>query len=81
MYIADFMRFFCEIDVKINLHCHSDYSDGHDLMEMALAHKEQGFSAFVVTDHVYPLFLADDKEKQYSLCFAFAYQKKRWKFS
>jgi len=40
--------------MKINLHCHTKYSDGHaSCFEMAEAHQKQGFSAFVVTDHVY----------------------------
>ena len=41
--------------MKINLHCHTDYSDGDDIFKMAREHKKQGFSAFVATDHVYPL--------------------------
>lgn len=41
--------------MKINLHCHTNYSDGDDIVEMAKEHQKQGFSAFVVTDHVYPL--------------------------
>lgn len=53
--------------MKINLHCHTNYSDGDDIFEMAKAHKEQGFSAFVVTDHVYPLHRAEDLEKGYSM--------------
>lgn len=44
--------------MKINLHCHTEYSDGHTgCLEMAEEHKKQGFSAFVVTDHVYPMHL------------------------
>lgn len=44
--------------MKINLHCHSDYSDGYASMaEMAEEHQKQGFSAFVVTDHCYPTFI------------------------
>ncbi len=42
--------------MKINLHCHTEYSDGNNsCLEMAKEHQKQGFSAFVVTDHVYPL--------------------------
>lgn len=51
--------------MKINLHCHTNYSDGADIFEMAREHKEQGFSAFVTTDHVYPF---DAPEDSYSLC-------------
>lgn len=40
--------------MKINLHCHTNYSDGVDMLKMAEEHKKRGFSAFVVTDHVYP---------------------------
>ena len=54
--------------MKINLHCHSNYSDGDDIFEMAEEHKKQGFSAFVVTDHVYPLMMAQDKANHYSMC-------------
>ena len=44
--------------MKINLHCHSNYSDGYaSLSEMAEEHQKQGFSAFVVTDHCYPSFI------------------------
>ena len=44
--------------MKINLHCHSNYSDGYaSLSEMAEEHKKQGFSAFVITDHCYPSFI------------------------
>lgn len=50
--------------MKINLHCHTNYSDGDDIFEMAKEHQKQGFSAFVVTDHVYPLFPSDG----YSRC-------------
>jgi predicted metal-dependent phosphoesterase TrpH len=38
----------------INLHSHSRYSDGHSTVkEMAIAAKELGFCACVITDHVY----------------------------
>ena len=41
--------------MKINLHCHSNYSDGYaSLSEMAEEQQKQGFSAFVVTAHCYP---------------------------
>lgn len=53
--------------MKINLHCHTNYSDGDDIFKMALEHKNCGFSAFVVTDHVYPLMLAKDKFDRYSM--------------
>ena len=54
--------------MKINLHCHSNYSDGYaSVLELAKKHKEQGFSAFVVTDHCYPFFIKDGEEKQRSL--------------
>ncbi|MBD5391508.1 hypothetical protein HDR66_01730 [bacterium] len=56
--------------MKINLHCHTNYSDGDDIFEMAREHKAQGFSAFVATDHVYPLV---PKEESY-LCVA-SYEK------
>ena len=46
--------------MKINLHCHTNYSDGDNIFNMALEHKKQGFSAFVATDHVYP-FVQKDK--------------------
>lgn len=60
--------------MKINLHCHTNYSDGDDIVEMAKAHQKNGFSAFVVTDHVYPLLLAEDLRKGYSMCIT-SYQK------
>lgn len=41
--------------MKINIHSHSHYSDGANLFEMAKEHQKEGFSAFVVTDHVCPL--------------------------
>lgn len=47
--------------MKINLHCHTNYSDGDDIFDMAQEHKSQGFSAFVATDHVYPFFVITDK--------------------
>lgn len=40
--------------MRINLHCHTNYSDGDNIFNMALEHQRQGFSAFVATDHVYP---------------------------
>ena len=44
--------------MKINLHCHTKYSDGNNTcFDMAKEHQKQGFSAFVVTDHVYPWYL------------------------
>ena len=44
--------------MKINLHCHSNYSDAYTtLAKMAEEHQKQGFSAFVVTDHCYPFFV------------------------
>lgn len=43
--------------MKINLHCHTNYSDGDNILEMTKEHQRQGFSAFVVTDHVCPLRL------------------------
>lgn len=46
--------------MKINLHCHTNYSDGDNVLEMATEHKKQGFSAFVATDHVYPLVRKED---------------------
>lgn len=46
--------------MKINIHCHSNYSDGQNIYDMAKEHKNQGFSAFVVTDHVYPGHLLED---------------------
>ena len=49
--------------MKINLHCHTNYSDGDNIFEMAKAHKAQGFSAFVATDHVYPAMLSSFKNK------------------
>jgi len=40
---------------KINLHAHSRYSDGSNtIRDMALESKHLGFSACVITDHVYP---------------------------
>ena len=50
--------------MKINLHCHTNYSDGDDIVEMAKEHQRQGFSAFVATDHVYPLCPSNS----YSVC-------------
>lgn len=48
--------------MKINLHCHSNYSDGYvSLDKMAQEHKKLGFSAFVVTDHCYPFFVEKGK--------------------
>lgn len=57
-------------NMKINLHCHTNYSDGNDIFEMAREHKYQGFSAFVATDHVYPLVRKEDS----CLCIA-SYEK------
>lgn len=38
---------------KINLHAHTDYSDGdNNVYEIALVCKEMGFTAAVITDHV-----------------------------
>lgn len=48
--------------MKINLHCHTNYSDGDDIFKMAKEHKTQGFSAFVTTDHVYPAMLSSFKK-------------------
>lgn len=54
--------------MKINLHCHSNYSDGYySLLQMAQEHKKQGFSAFVVTDHCYPCFIEKGKFEGRSL--------------
>ena len=49
--------------MRINLHCHTNYSDGSNMLAMAKEHKAQGFSAFVVTDHVYPAMLSSFKNK------------------
>jgi len=50
---------------KINLHCHSNYSDSYyTLEEMAVEHQKQGFSAFVVTDHCYPSFIKDNADTE-----------------
>ena len=56
--------------MKINLHCHTNYSDGDDIFEIAKEHKKQGFSAFVATDHVYPM----PPSGEYSLCIT-SYEK------
>ena len=58
---------------KINLHCHSHYSDCYYTMEeMAKEHQKQGFSAFVVTDHCYPSFIRDGADDERMLT---SYQK------
>lgn len=58
---------------KINLHCHSNYSDSYYTMEeMATEHQKQGFSAFVVTDHCYPSFIKDGADTERMLT---SYQK------
>lgn len=45
---------------KINLHCHSMYSDGFEpLSNMFYEHQKQGFSAYVATDHLYPTHYGD----------------------
>ena len=50
---------------KINLHCHSNYSDSYYTMEaMAIEHQKQGFSSFVVTDHCYPSFIKDGTDTE-----------------
>ena len=50
--------------MKINLHCHSIYSDGtNNIYDLATEHKKQKFSACVITDHIYPFCL----DKFYSL--------------
>ena len=49
--------------MRINLHCHTNYSDGDNIFKMAKEHKAQGFSAFVTTDHVYPAMLSSFKDK------------------
>lgn len=46
--------------MKINLHCHTNYSDGDNIFSMALEHQKQGFSSFVVTDHVHPSMYKND---------------------
>lgn len=39
---------------KLNLHAHSEYSDGHDsIVDIAKAYNEYGFSSCIITDHVY----------------------------
>ena len=39
---------------KLNLHAHTKYSDGHaDIEGMLREYKKQGFTAAVITDHVY----------------------------
>lgn len=49
--------------MKINLHCHSNYSDGYETVStMAEEHKKLGYSAFVVTDHCYPFLVKKDLE-------------------
>lgn len=41
--------------MKINLHCHTIYSDGKNpLINTIQEHKNCGFGAFVATDHLYP---------------------------
>ena len=69
--------------MKINLHCHTNYSDGDDIFEMAKEHQRQGFSAFVVTDHVYPLHIAKDvkngNSRSISSYAKFQHQNKRLK--
>jgi len=40
--------------IKLNLHAHTNYSDGKNTLEdMVLAYKRNGFLCAVVTDHVY----------------------------
>ena len=52
--------------MKINLHCHTNYSDGCDsVFDMAKKHQQHGFSAFVVTDHVQPLHLEEDRKQRF----------------
>lgn len=38
---------------KINLHAHSNYSDGGNIEDLATKYKEMGFVTATVTDHVY----------------------------
>ena len=46
---------------KINLHCHSTYSDGlPTLEELVIEHKKEGFDCFIVTDHLYSGSLYSD---------------------
>ncbi len=59
----------------INLHSHTDYSDGHNsIYEMAAEAKGLGFSAYVVTDHLYPaspgfgLYYIEEFETQKQEC-------------
>lgn len=63
--------------MKINIHSHSHYSDGANLFEMAKEHKRQGFSAFVVTDHIYPLSLSRWINEDYAPCITSYEQYKR----
>ena len=51
--------------MKINLHCHTNYSDGDYIDKMAEEYQKQGFSAFVATDHVYPLHFATDVRQKH----------------
>ena len=52
---------------KINLHCHTTYSDGQEpLALMLLEHQKQGFSAFVVTDHLKVIQRLSDYKKSLS---------------
>ncbi len=54
--------------MKINLHCHSNYSDGYaSLLDMAKEHQKQGYSAFVVTDHCYPFLVNPNSKDNRSL--------------
>ena len=43
------------MNFKINLHAHTDYSDGvNTIEEMARISRKIGFTALVITDHFYP---------------------------
>ncbi|MDD5348409.1 MAG: DNA polymerase/3'-5' exonuclease PolX [Candidatus Omnitrophica bacterium] len=47
-------------DVKGDLHCHSDYSDGgNSIEEMALAAQERGYSYVAISDHSQSLKVAN----------------------
>lgn len=55
----NFPEYKMQKPMKINLHCHTNYSDGRLLSNMFYEHRKQGYQAFVCTDHVYPSHYGD----------------------
>jgi hypothetical protein len=53
---------------KINLHAHSNFSDGSNtIFEMAKEYKRQGFTCAVITDHVYSIDKPASGNRRWSL--------------